>query len=146
MGQTDDGEVLWEVGHTEGNTDDRHDHNGNEKGTSYFQRQQDGTQDDTCSSYDGIGIPCAKCRYRGIAGGNQASVLQTNKGDEESDTHRDGIADVQGDGVHNGLAHLEDGEQDKEDTLHKDGCEGLLPSITHGQHEGVGKEGVESHA
>ena len=94
-------------------------------------------------------VPCcspgAEGRHRGIAGDDDAAVLQADEGDEESDAHRDGVAQVERDGIDDGLAHLEEGEQDEDDALYQDGCQGLLPRVAHHQDQRVGKEGIDTH-
>ena len=88
----------------------------------------------------------AQTHQRSIVIDNNAAVLQADKGYEKTDTGADGVAQVQGDGIHNPLPHLGDGEDNEDDTLKENGGEGKLPGVPHAEAHAEDKEGVQSHA
>ena len=72
----------------------------------------------------------------------QTCILQTDKGNKQTDAHRHAPFEGQGDGVEDGLPHVGEGEGDKDETLHKHRQQSDLPGVAHTQHYGVGKVGV----
>ena len=82
----------------------------------------------------------------GITVDDQLGVLQADKGHKQADAHADGALQGHGNGIEDALAHVGQGQRDEDDTLNKDGHQGQLPAITHGQHDRVGKVGVQAHA
>lgn len=83
---------------------------------------------------------------RGGVVNDDAGILQPDERDEESDARSDGVFQRGGNGIHNGLPDVGDGEDDEENALQQDGGEGKLPRIAHGEAYGEDKEGVQSHA
>ena len=49
-------------------------------------------------------------------------------------------------GVEDGLAHIGQRQHDEDDAFNKDGQQSHLPAVAHGEHNGVGKVGVQAHA
>ena len=101
----EDGEILGNLRHTEGNADDGHDQDGIEEGTAHLECQEDGTQDDTAHGNQRRGIPRAEGSHRGIVGYDDTAILQSDVGDEETNTHGDGVTQIDRDGFDNSLAH-----------------------------------------
>ena len=83
---------------------------------------------------------------RGIAVDDQLGVLQADKGHEQANAHADGALQGHGNGVEDALAHIGQGQCNEDDALNKDGHQSQLPAVTHGQHDRVGKVGVQAHA
>ncbi len=77
---------------------------------------------------------------------DHAAVLQSDKGDEESDAHPDGQLEHVRDGVCDDLAHLEEREEHEDESLDEDGRQRELPTVAHAQADGVDEEGVDTHA
>ena len=101
----DEGEVLRKLGHAEGDADDGHDQDGIEEGTAHLECQEDGTQDDTAHGNQRRGRPRGEGRHRGIVGYDDTAILQSDEGDEKADTHRDGVTQIDRDGIDDGFAH-----------------------------------------
>ena len=55
----------------------------------------------------------------------------SDKGDKEADTATNSVAQIDGNGVHNRLAYIRDGEQDKDKTLDKYRRKCKLPRVSH---------------
>ena len=83
---------------------------------------------------------------RRIAVDDQLGVLQADKGHEQADAHADGALQGHGNGVEDALAHVGQGQCDEDDALNKDCHQRQLPAVAHGQHDRVGKVGVQAHA
>ena len=73
-------------------------------------------------------------------------VFQTNGCDEKTNSDRNGYFYLKGDGFDDESAYLRHTENEEDDTLQKNGCEGELPRVAHGETDGTDKEGVEAHA
>ena len=81
-----------------------------------------------------------------IAVDDQLCVLQTDKSNEQANAHADGALQGHGNGIEDALAHIGQGQCNEDDALNKDGHQSQLPAVTHGQHDRVGKVGVQAHA
>ena len=95
---------------------------------------------------EGLALEVLVGQQGGIAVDDELGVLQADERDKQADADTDGGFQRHGDGVEDGLTHIGQGEDDKDDALHKDGQQGHLPAVAHGQHNGVGKVGVQAHA
>ena len=118
-----------------------------EQSTCHLLDKQHGAEQDAeCGKQHSRVMQVAHSDKGGRAGRYDAGILQSDKGDEKAYAGRDGTAEHQRHGIYYLLAKACESEQDEDDTLDEYGCEGKLPAITHGEHHGVGKEGIESHA
>lgn len=61
------------------------------------------------------------------ASGDNAGIAQANHGDEQAQTHRDGVTQDNRDGVHDGLAQATKHEQQDDDALKEDDAHGHVP-------------------
>ena len=59
----------------------------------------------------------AEVDQRGFVVDDDAAVLQADEGDEQADTGTNGVAQIHGNGIHNPLTHLGEGEDDEDDTF-----------------------------
>ena len=82
----------------------------------------------------------------GIAVHDQLCVLQADECNEQADAHADSALQGHGDGIEDGLTHIGQAQHDEDDALHKNGHQGQLPAVTHGQDDRVGEVGVQAHA
>ena len=82
----------------------------------------------------------------GIAVDDELGVLQADECHEQADADADSALQRHGDGVEDGLTHVGQAQNDEDDALHKDGHQGQLPAVAHGQDNGVGEVGVQAHA
>ena len=82
----------------------------------------------------------------GIAVDDQLCVLQTNESNEQADAHADGALQGHGDGIEDALTDIGEGQHDEDDALYKDGHQGQLPAVAHGENDRVGEVGVQAHA
>lgn len=81
-----------------------------------------------------------------FVGDDDTAVLQTDKGDEESDTAADGRLHTCRNGVSNQLPNLKEREEDEKDTLDEDSRQCELPPVAHPETHGKDEEGVDAHA
>ena len=77
---------------------------------------------------------------------DNAAVLQSDERDKHTDAHRDGVAQIERNGVDNGLAYLKDGQEDEHNTLDEHSRQRLLPRIAHDNDQRVGEESIDAHA
>ena len=77
---------------------------------------------------------------------DDARILETDKGNEKADTRRDGKTQKQWHAIDNLLAQTCKSQEDEEQSLDKNCCQCELPCVAHYEHNGVGKEGIQSHA
>ena len=138
--------ILWQSSDAKRYTSDGDEENGIEQSATDALGQEDTTDEDTSGSHQGRYRPRTHANDGALAGYDDASILQSEKGDEEADTHRNGVAETWRDGVDDGLAYLKYRQEDEDDTLDEYRCKSLLPSVAHNQHKGIGKEGVRPHA
>lgn len=82
----------------------------------------------------------------GIIADDDSRILQTDKGNEKSDTRTDGILDTHGQCVDNFLAQIGHGEQNEDQSLEQYRRQGKLPAVAQCKTHGVGKERIQSHA
>ena len=82
----------------------------------------------------------------GIAVHDQLCVLKADESNEQADAHADSALQGHGDGIEDGLTHIGQAQHDEDDALHKNGHQGQLPAVTHGQDDRVGEVGVQAHA
>ena len=82
----------------------------------------------------------------GIAVDDQLCVLQANESNEQADAHADGALQGHGDGIEDALTDIGEGQHDEDDALYKDGHQGQLPAVAHGENDRVGEVGVQAHA
>ena len=80
-----------------------------------------------------------------LADDTLASVIQTDKGNEEADTHRDRFLQIEWDAVQYRFADIESGKQNEDETFNKDCSQCKLRGVPHAEDNSEGKEGVESH-
>ena len=73
-------------------------------------------------------------------------VLQADEADEEANADRNRNLERFGNGVENGFAHIGEREGNKNDAFHKNRSQRHLPTVSHANHDGIGKIGVQSHA
>ena len=95
---------------------------------------------------EGFALEVLVGQQGGIAVDDELGVLQTDKGNKQANAHADSGFQRQGDGVEDGLAHIGQGQHDEDDAFNKDGQQSHLPAVAHGEHNGVGKVGVQAHA
>ena len=143
--QAQNSKMLRNLSHTEGNAHHGHNQNGKEQGATHFQGQQDSTQQNATNSYNGSRSPRSETSYRSLVDHHDTTILQTDEGNEQTNTHRDRVADVQRNGIDNRLTDLQHGEQNEDKTLNQHRCQSLLPCVAHHDHQRVGKEGIQSH-
>ena len=110
------------------------------------QHTDQGQQCTDADAVEGLALEVLVGQQGGIAVDDELGVLQADERDKQADADTDGGFQRHGDGVEDGLAHIGQGQDDKDDALHKDGQQGHLPAVAHGQHNGVGKIGVQAHA
>ena len=116
--------------------------------------QQDGSDHDTQQGKDrahahageGLALEVLVGNEGGIAVDDQLCVLQTDESNEQADAHADGALQGHGNGVEDALTDIGEGQHDEDDALHKDGHQGQLPAVTHGENDRVGEVGVQAHA
>ena len=82
----------------------------------------------------------------GIAVHDQLCVLQADESNEQTDAHADSALQGHGNGIEDGLTHIGQAQHNEDDALHKNGHQGQLPAVTHGQGDRVGEVGVQAHA
>ena len=97
------------MSHSERNANDRHQQDGVEQCSAYLHSQQHGTQQNATHGNNRCCIPWSEGCHCSLARHNDATVFQANECDKESDTHRNGVSQVEGNAVDDGLAHLKDG-------------------------------------
>ena len=73
--------------HPERNAHHRHDENRIEQGTTYFQFQQDSTQQDTANGNHRGGSPGTQSCNRRIIDDDDTTILQSDESDKQTDTH-----------------------------------------------------------
>jgi len=105
-----------------------------------------GQQCADADAVEGFALKMLVGQQGGIAVDDELSVLQADERDEQADADTDGGFQRHGDGVEDGLTHIGQGQDDKDDALDKDGQQGHLPAVAHRQYDGVGKVGVQAHA
>ena len=76
---------------------------------------------------------------------NDTKVFQSDERDEHANAHRDGIAQIGGNGVEDILPHMDERDQQEGDALDKRDGQRLLPCIAQRLADGEGEEGVQSH-
>src|SRR5690606_26958947 len=77
---------------------------------------------------------------------HDAGVLQGDDGQEQADTGADAGTQRQRHAVDDPLADLEGRQQEEKHAGQEHGTQAHLPAVAHGQHHGVGEEGVQAHA
>ena len=92
------------------------------------------------------GAKVAECDSRSGVRDNDASVAESDEGDEEADASADCGVELMGDSCDKTLADAGEGEGEKDDSREKDGAESCLPMDTHAEDDGVGEVGVKAHA
>ena len=83
---------------------------------------------------------------RKVDSDDNARTLQADESNEQSDTRTYSPSQHQRNGIHDMLAQTRDGEQDEDQALYQNCRQRKLPTVSHGQHHGVGEESIESHA
>jgi len=103
--------------------------------------QHDG--DDAEDRHRGKFAQAYECSFFGH---DDLGVLQSDEGDEHTDAGRDGVTQVLRNGVENHLTNIEEGDEQKDESLDEHDGQRLLPCVVHGLAKREGKEGVETHA
>lgn len=145
MWHTDGSEVSTDFGNSQRNANEGADDDAVEESTAHTKFHQHGTQNDAQASQRGGGIEVTERNECGIIGYDDARVFQTNEGDEETNTRRNGEAQALRDAVHNLFAYIESCEHNEDESFDEDSSERLLPSVAHREAEGEGKEGIDAH-
>ena len=80
------------------------------------------------------------------AGHDDASVAESDKGDEEADASSDGGVELMRDGSDETLTDACVGKGEEDDSGEEDGAESALPGNAHSFNDGVGEVSIEAHA
>ena len=112
-------------------------------GDEHAHQREDRTHAD---AVEGLALEVLIGNKGGIAVHDQLCVLQADESNEQTDAHADSALQGHGDGVEDGLTHIGQAQHDEDDALHKNGHQGQLPAVTHGQDDRVGEVGVQAHA
>ena len=138
--------MLRHLGHSHGNAhqrgdDDtekqraldiaRHEHTAHQNGND----AQDSRRRESTQRHKSVGIA-----------DDDARVFQSDECDEHADAHRDGIAQIGGNGVENIFAHMDERDQQEDHALDKRDGQCLLPRIAKRLAQCEGEESVQSHA
>ena len=151
--QQDGRHAGWGVHHAvqrrdaQGNADDGGDDDTNEQCTRDIAHHQHGREDDAeaCQQHAGR-VQVAQGYEGGVVAHHDAGRLQAYQGDEQTDTRRDGLAKHERHGIHNLLTQAGEREQHEDEALKEHGGQCELPRVPHREHDGEGKECIQSHA
>ena len=127
MWHTDGSEVSTNFGNSQRNTDEGADDDAVEKRTAHAKFHEHSTEDDAQASQRGGSIEVTERNECRFVGNDDARVFQTHKGDEETDTRRNGEAQALRDAVHNLFAYIESCEHNEDESFDEDSSERLLP-------------------
>ena len=109
--------------------------------------QQDCTEQNTeAGQQNSRTVQVAQSNKSGNVVHHDTRILQSDEGNKEAYTRRDGPTQNQRHGIHNLLAQTRQSEQYEENTLNEDGCKRKLPCVSHGEHHGIGKECIQTHS
>ena len=114
-----------------------------DSGDDHADQGQDGAH---ANAVEGLALEVLVGDQGGIAVDDQLCVLQTDESNEQADAHADGAFQGHGNGVEDALTHIGERQHDEDDAFHKDGHQGQLPAVAHGQDDRVGEVGVQAHA
>lgn len=135
------------VGDSQWDANDGGDEDAYEQCTCDVAHQEHGAEQDAeASQQDGGVMQVAQGDEGGVAWTDDARILEADEGDEEADAWRDGATQEQRHAVDDLLTQTGEGESDEDKAFDEDCGQGELPGIAHGEHDGVGEEGIEAHA
>ena len=95
------------------------------------------------------------CFYRAIKGEQtyqcgtihyDMCILQTNKGDEQTNTNRYCNLQARRNRIKDCFTHICQGQDNKDNTLNKYCSQSNFPAVTHAKNNSVGKVGIQAHA